>query len=62
MMKLLTYLVFRYTFHISSSCPISGKDLTMAILGAQLVFSLIVFSFLQKLSCFYSFGRWLLAG
>ncbi|WAR07801.1 T161B-like protein [Mya arenaria] len=34
----------------------------MAILGAQLVFSLIVFSFLQKLSCFYSFGRWLLAG
>ncbi|XP_045197951.2 transmembrane protein 161B-like [Mercenaria mercenaria] len=34
----------------------------MAVLGAQLVFSLIVFSFLQKLSSFYSFGRWLLAG
>ncbi|KAL4232618.1 hypothetical protein ACF0H5_007308 [Mactra antiquata] len=43
----------RFVFILSS---------TMAILGAQLVFSLIVFSFLQKLSCFYSFGRWLLAG
>ncbi|XP_064616643.1 transmembrane protein 161B-like [Liolophura sinensis] len=32
----------------------------MAVLGAQLVFSMIVFSFLQKLSGYYSFGRWLL--
>lgn len=34
----------------------------MAILGLQLVFSLVVFSILQKLSLFYSFGRWLLRG
>lgn len=33
----------------------------MAILGAQFVFSLAMFSFLQKLSPFYSFGRWLLS-
>lgn len=34
----------------------------MAILGAQLVFSLIVFSVLQKLAKHFSFGRWLLCG
>ncbi|XP_048769365.1 transmembrane protein 161B-like isoform X2 [Ostrea edulis] len=34
----------------------------MAVLGAQLVFSLIIFSFLQKLSPYLSFGRWLLVG
>lgn len=32
----------------------------MAILGVQLVLSLIMFSFLQKLGPYYSFGRWLL--
>lgn len=34
----------------------------MAVLGAQLVFSLIIFSFLQKLSPYLSLGRWLLVG
>ncbi|KAK3593876.1 hypothetical protein CHS0354_011481 [Potamilus streckersoni] len=34
----------------------------MAVFGAQLVFNLIIFSFLQKLSPIYSFGRWLLCG
>ena len=34
----------------------------MAVLGAQLVFSLIILSFLQKLSPYFSFGRWLLCG
>ncbi|OWF48820.1 transmembrane protein 161B-like [Mizuhopecten yessoensis] len=34
----------------------------MTILGAQLVFSLIVFSLLQKLAKHFSFGRWLLCG
>ncbi|KAK3098521.1 hypothetical protein FSP39_020286 [Pinctada imbricata] len=32
----------------------------MAVLGAQLVFSLIILSFLQKLSPYFSFGRWLI--
>lgn len=35
---------------------------SMAVLGAQLVFSLIIFSFLQKLSPYLSLGRWLLVG
>ncbi|XP_076466101.1 transmembrane protein 161B-like [Babylonia areolata] len=33
----------------------------MAVLGAQFVFTIAMFSFLQKLSPFYSFGRWLLS-
>ncbi|KAK7108773.1 transmembrane protein 161B-like [Littorina saxatilis] len=33
----------------------------MAVLGAQFVFTIGMFSFLQKLSPFYSFGRWLLS-
>lgn len=33
----------------------------MAVLGVQFVFTIAMFSFLQKLSHFYSFGRWLLA-
>ncbi|KAK7457287.1 hypothetical protein BaRGS_00039259 [Batillaria attramentaria] len=33
----------------------------MAVLGAQFVFSLGMFSFLQKLSPFFSFGRWMLS-
>lgn len=33
----------------------------MAILGAQFVFSLGMFSFLQKLSPMFSFGRWILS-
>lgn len=33
----------------------------MAVLGVQLVLSLIMFSFLQKLGPYYSFGRWLLS-
>ena len=33
----------------------------MAVLGFQFVFSLVMFSFFQKLSPFYSFGRWLLS-
>lgn len=36
--------------------------ISMAVLGAQLVFSLIIFSFLQKLSPYLSLGRWLLVG
>ncbi|XP_050392720.1 transmembrane protein 161B [Patella vulgata] len=32
----------------------------MAILGVQFVFSLVMFSFLQKLSPYFSFGQWLL--
>lgn len=34
----------------------------MAVLGAQLVCSLVVFSLLQKLAKHYSLGRWLLCG
>lgn len=34
----------------------------MAILGLQLVLSLIVFSFLNKVSPYFSFARWLLRG
>lgn len=33
----------------------------MAVLGAQFVFTIAMFSFLQKLSPYYSFGRWLLS-
>lgn len=33
----------------------------MAVLGAQFVFSITMFSFLQKLSPYYSFGRWILS-
>ncbi|XP_046565397.1 transmembrane protein 161B-like [Haliotis rubra] len=32
----------------------------MAVLGVQFVFSLVMFSFLQKLSPYYSFARWLM--
>lgn len=34
----------------------------MAVLGAQFVFSMLMFCFLQKLSCYYSFGQWLIGG
>ena len=34
----------------------------MAILGAQLVFSMVMASFLSKLSAHFSFGRWILCG
>ena len=34
----------------------------MAILGAQLVFSMVMASFLSKLSAHFSFGRWMLCG
>ncbi len=34
----------------------------MAILGAQLVFSMVMASFLSKLSGHFSFGRWLICG
>ena len=33
----------------------------MAVLGAQFIFTIAMFSFLQKLSPYYSFGRWLLS-
>ena len=34
----------------------------MAVLGAQVVFSLVTFTFLHKLAPFYSIGRWLMRG
>ncbi|CAI9718171.1 Hypothetical predicted protein [Octopus vulgaris] len=33
----------------------------MAVLGLQMIFSLIAFTFLYKLSRYYSFGRWILS-
>ena len=36
--------------------------LGMAVLGAQLVFSMVMASFLSKLSGHFSFGRWVLCG
>jgi len=34
----------------------------MAVLGAQVVFSLVTFTFLHKLAPYYSVGRWILSG
>lgn len=34
---------------------------TMAVFGLQMIFSLVAFTFLQKLSRYYSFGRWILS-
>ncbi|XP_012941495.1 transmembrane protein 161B [Aplysia californica] len=34
----------------------------MAVLGAQVVFSLVTFTFLHKLAPYYSIGRWMLCG
>ncbi|GFN80864.1 transmembrane protein 161b-like [Plakobranchus ocellatus] len=33
----------------------------MAVLGVQVVFSMVMFTFLHKLAPYYSFGRWLLS-
>lgn len=58
------YLCISLQDNTSNKCllfHLQPAILTMAVLGLQVVFSLVMFTFLHKLAPYYSVGRWLLS-